>query len=68
MLALAIVAIHVNRMSDMKLLYVIVIPCPRGLYGIYCLSPRAKAINSIQPKGAWYNYFKAYYSNASASL
>ena len=55
---------------DLKgfMVYVIVIPCPRGLYGIYCLSPRAKAINPMRPEGAWYNYFKAYYGNASALL
>ena len=34
-------------------LYAIVIPCPRGLYGIYCLSPRAKAINPMRPEGAY---------------
>ena len=52
--------------------YVIVIPYPRGLYGIYCLNPRAKAINPMWPKGVWYNYLKPtmathlhYYSNAS---
>ena len=49
----------------LEMRYVIVILCPRGLYGIYCLNPRVKAINSIRPEGAWYNYFKVYYSNAS---
>ena len=37
--------------------YVIVIPYPRGLYGIYCLSPRAKAINYMWHEGVWYNDF-----------
>ena len=23
------------------------------MYGIYCLRPRAKAINPMQPEGAW---------------
>ena len=31
--------------------YVIVIPYPQGLYGIYCLNPRAKAINPIRLRG-----------------
>ena len=31
--------------------YVIVIPCPQGLYGVYCLSPRVKAINPMQSEG-----------------
>ena len=30
---------------DIAIILVIVIPCPRGLYGIYCLSPR------VEPEG-----------------
>ena len=36
--------------------------------GFYCLSPRAKAINPMRPEGAWYNYLKPYYNNASVLL
>ena len=34
----------------------LVIPRPLGPHGIYCLCPRAQAINPIQPSWAWYNY------------
>ena len=53
-IALSLTMVCPRQIMHVHYIYVIVIPCPWGLYGIYCLSPRAKAINPIQPEGVCY--------------